>query len=192
MLDRIQRIFEESVKAKQDTYELLSNVIIEAGETMVQALLNGHKILTCGNGGSAADAQHFSSELLNRYERERPSLPAIALTTDASTITSISNDYSFDQVFEKQIKGLGAPGDVLFAITTSGRSNNIRLAIEAAHERDMNVVALTGKDGGDVTPLMRSNDVELCIPHQVTGRIQECHLVLLHCLCDLIDHKLFG
>jgi len=155
-------------------------------------LLSDGKILTCGNGGSAGDAQHFSSEMLNRFERERPGLPAIALTTDSSTLTSIANDYDFEEVFFKQIRALGQSGDVLVAYTTSGNSPNILKAAIAAHDRDMPVIALTGKDGGALAPLLRDGDIEIRIPSQSTARIQEVHLVVTHCLCDLIDHQLFG
>jgi DnaA initiator-associating protein len=158
---------------------------------MVQALLNGNKILSCGNGGSAGDAQHFSAELLNRYETERPSLPAIALTTDSSTITSIANDYHYDETFSKQVRALGNQGDVLLAISTSGNSRNVIKAIEAAVARDMPIIALTGKDGGDIAGLLGENDVEIRVPSARTARIQEVHLVVIHCLCDIIDTTLF-
>ena len=148
--------------------------------------------MPCGNGGSAGDAQHFSSELLNRFERERPSLPAIALTTDTSTITSIANDYSYNEIFSKQIRALGQPGDVLLAISTSGNSANIIQAIQAAHDREMIVVALTGRDGGGMASLLLPEDVEIRVPANVTARIQEVHLLAIHCLCDLIDSQLFG
>ena len=155
-------------------------------------LLNEGKILSCGNGGSAGDAQHFSSELLNRFERERPSLPAVALTTDSSTITSIANDYSYNEIFSKQIRALGQPGDVLLAISTSGNSANVIQAIQAAHDREMTVVALTGRDGGGMASLLLPEDVEIRVPAKVTARIQEVHLLTIHCLCDLIDSQLFG
>lgn len=158
---------------------------------MVNALLNEGKILSCGNGGSAGDAQHFSSELLNRFERERPSLPAVALTTDSSTITSIANDYSHNEVFQ-QIRALGQPGDVLLAISTSGNSANVIQAIQAAHDREMLVVALTGRDGGGMASLLLPEDVEIRVPSKITARIQEVHLLAIHCLCDLIDRQLFG
>jgi len=159
---------------------------------MVQSLLSGGKILSCGNGGSAGDSQHFSSELLNRFERERPSLPAIALTTDSSTVTSIANDYSYNEVFSKQIRALGNPGDVLLAISTSGNSANVIQAIQAAHEREMTVVALTGKNGGGMASLLTADDVEIRVPSDITARIQEVHLLVIHCLCDFIDCALFG
>jgi D-sedoheptulose 7-phosphate isomerase len=159
---------------------------------MVASLINGGKILSCGNGGSAGDAQHFSSEMLNRFERERPSLPAIALTTDSSTVTSIANDYSYNEIFSKQIRALGNEGDILLAISTSGGSKNVIEAIKAAHDRDMQVVALTGKDGGNMASLLTDNDIEIRVPSEVTARIQEVHLLVIHCLCDLIDCSLFG
>ncbi len=192
MLDRIHRNFQESVLVKQQAVEQLAPAIATAAERLSQSLLAEHKILSCGNGGSAGDAQHFSSELLNRFERERPGLPAIALTTDASTITSIANDYHFDEVFAKQVRALGQTGDILLAITTSGHSSNVIRAIEAAHDRGMTVIALTGRDGGEVANLMQDNDVELRVPASSTARIQEVHLLIIHCLCDLIDLQLFG
>ncbi len=155
-------------------------------------MCNNVLLVSCGNGGSAGDAQHFSSEMLNRFERERPSLPALALTTDSSTITSIANDYSYNEVFSKQIRALGNPGDVLLAISTSGNSANVVQAIKAAHEREMTVVALSGKDGGDMTALLTDKDVEIRVPAFVTARIQEVHLLVIHCLCDFIDCALFG
>jgi D-sedoheptulose 7-phosphate isomerase len=159
---------------------------------MVKCLLANGKILACGNGGSAADSQHFTAELLNRFERERPPLAAIALTTDTSTLTSIANDYDYEQVFSKQLSALGSPGDVLLAISTSGNSKNVLRAIRAAHERDMRVVALTGHGGGEITDTLVVNDVHICVPHSRTARIQEVHLLTLHCLCDGIDFLLLG
>ena len=149
-------------------------------------------MLSCGNGGSAGDAQHFSSEMVNRFERERPGLPAVALTTDSSTLTSIANDYDYSRVFARQIEALGQPNDLLLAISTSGHSSNIKAAIEAAHEREMGVVALTGRDGGDAAKLLRPGDVELRVPSDSTARIQEVHLLVIHCLCDLVDLQLLG
>lgn len=192
MQDRLLRHFNASIETKNQSAELLPPLIEYAANIMVNSLLNGGKILSCGNGGSAGDSQHFSSELLNRFERERPSLPAIALTTDSSTVTSIANDYSYNEVFSKQIRALGNPGDVLLAISTSGNSGNVVQAIQAAHEREMQVVALTGKDGGSMASLMGPNDVEIRVPSDVTARIQEVHLLVIHCLCDLIDCSLFG
>jgi len=158
---------------------------------MVQCLLSGQKILACGNGGSAGDAQHFSAELLNRYETERPSLPAIALTTDSSTITSIANDYHYDEIFSKQLRALGNNGDVLLAISTSGNSKNVIKAIETAVSRDIPIVALTGGDGGAIAGLLGANDIEVRVPSGRTARIQEVHLLVIHCLCDIIDSTLF-
>ena len=159
---------------------------------MVKALLNDKKILCCGNGGSAGDAQHFSAELLNRFEQERPPLPAIAITTDSSTLTAIANDYDFNEVFSKQVMALGQAGDVLLAISTSGNSRNIMEAMKAAHERNMVIVVLSGKDGGTMAPLLKDSDVEIRVPSDRTARIQEVHLVVIHCLCDFIDTTLFG
>ena len=152
----------------------------------------GGKVMACGNGGSAADAQHFAAEFVGRFERERPELGAIALSTDSSIITAIANDYNFDQIFSKQVRALGQPGDVLLAISTSGNSRNVLAAIEAAHERDLIVVALTGKGGGKITQLLRETDVHVCVPHDRTARIQEVHLLVLHCLCDGVDSQLLG
>ncbi|NMP30238.1 phosphoheptose isomerase [Thalassotalea sp. M1531] len=191
MLERIKSNFTESIQTKIAASEALAVPIEQAGMVMVQALLNGKKILSCGNGGSAGDAQHFSSELLNRYETERPSLPAIALTTDSSTITSIANDYHYDEVFSKQVRALGNEGDVLLAISTSGNSKNVIKAIEAAVARDMPIIALTGRDGGDIAGLLGENDVEIRVPSPRTARIQEVHLLVIHCLCEIIDTTLF-
>ncbi len=190
--ERIQQHFQDSINTKYMAMEMLSPVIEQASESMVNALLNGAKVLSCGNGGSAGDAQHFSSEMLNRFERERPSLPAIALTTDSSTVTSIANDYSYNEIFSKQIRALGNSGDILLAISTSGNSANVVQAIQAAHDREMTVVALTGKDGGDMSSLYLPEDIEIRVPSDVTARIQEVHLLAIHCLCDLIDWQLFG
>lgn len=192
MVERIQKIFSDSIEAKIAAADQLPNTIAKAGEKMVECLLGGQKILSCGNGGSAADAQHFSSEMLNRYHAERPSLPAIALTTDTSTLTSIANDYQYNEVFSRQIKGLGQKGDLLLAISTSGNSENIIAAVEAAHERHMECVALTGRDGGNLASVLSTNDIEIRVPSDKTARIQETHLLIIHCLCDFIDHKLFG
>ncbi len=191
MLERIKTNFTESIQTKIAASEVLAEPIEQAGLIMVQCLLAGQKILACGNGGSAGDAQHFSAELLNRYETERPSLPAIALTTDSSTITSIANDYHYDEIFSKQLRALGNSGDVLLAISTSGNSKNVIKAIETAVARDMPIIALTGKDGGDIAGLLGPNDVEIRVPASRTARIQEVHLVVIHCLCDIIDSTLF-
>ncbi|MEN8260943.1 MAG: phosphoheptose isomerase [Pseudomonadota bacterium] len=184
--------FAASIQTKQDAMNNLSELIELASQKMVNALLGDGKILTCGNGGSAGDAQHFSSEMLNRFERERPGLPAIALTTDSSTITSIANDYQFDDIFSKQIRALGQNGDILLAFSTSGNSSNILKAVTAAHDRDMIVIALTGKDGGALASLLQHSDIEIRVPSASTARVQEVHLLITHCLCDLIDHQLFG
>lgn len=192
MQHRIRQLFTDSIETKTRAMDVLGPSIEQASQLMVNCLLNEGKILTCGNGGSAGDAQHFSSELLNRFERERPSLPAFALTTDSSTITSIANDYSYDEVFSKQIRALGQPGDVLLAISTSGNSGNVLQAIQAAHDRDMLVVALSGRDGGAMASLLLPEDAEIRVPARSTARIQEVHLLAIHCLCDLIDRQLFG
>jgi DnaA initiator-associating protein len=191
MLDNIKKSFTESIQTKIAAAEELPVPIEKAANMMVQALIRGNKILSCGNGGSAGDAQHFSSELLNRYERDRPSLPAMALTTDSSTITSIANDYSYDEIFSKQIKALGQPGDILLAISTSGNSRNVINAMEAALARDMTIVALTGKDGGEMAGFLSENDVEIRVPSSRTARIQEVHLLVIHNLCESIDNALF-
>ena len=192
MQARIRQLSKASIDPKLVAMEELVPFIEQAGQVMVQALLSEGKILACGNGGSAGDAQHFSSELLNRFERERPSLPALALTTDSSTITSIANDYSYNEIFSKQIRALGQPGDVLLAISTSGNSANVIQAIQAAHDREMIVVAMTGRDGGGMASLLLPEDVEIRVPSKVTARIQEVHLLTIHCLCDQIDNQLFG
>jgi len=188
----IKQHFQGNIKTKQQAMEAITDSIVYAGEIMAHALLSDRKILSCGNGGSAADAQHFSSELLNRFERERPSLPAVALTTDSSTLTSIANDYDYDEVYAKQIKALGQPNDVLLAISTSGNSSNISKAIHAAHQRELQIVALTGRNGGEIASLLNTQDIEIRVPAERTMRIQETHLLIIHCICDLIDHKLFG
>lgn len=189
---RIRDHFLESIETKRQAMDAMIPMIARAAEAASSALLENHKILTCGNGGSAADAQHFSSELLNRFERERPPLPAIALTTDSSTLTSIANDYDYHEVFSKQVRALGQTGDVLLAISTSGNSPNVVRAIGAAHERNMVVIAFTGRDGGEMARHLQESDVELRVPVERTARIQEVHLLLIHCLCDLIDARLLG
>ncbi len=192
LIARVKHHFEQSMQTLREAMEPLAPRIAAAAECMSRALLADHKILACGNGGSAADAQHFSAELLNRFERERPGLPGIALTTDTSTLTSIANDYHFDEVFAKQIRALGQAGDVLLGITTSGNSPNVLRAIEAAHERRMPCVALTGRDGGKLAGLLAGDDIHICVGARSTARIQEVHAVVIHCLCDLIDQQLLG
>jgi len=190
--ERVKQHFNASINTKMQAMEALTPFIVNAADSMVQALLQEKKILSCGNGGSAGDAQHFSAEMLNRFERERPPRPAIAITTDTSTLTSIGNDYSFEEVFSKQVRALGQAGDVLLAISTSGNSPNVIHAIHAAHDRNMVVIQLTGKEGGKMRELLGDNDVEICVPSTSTARIQEVHLLVIHCLCDLIDTQLFG
>lgn len=189
---RIRGHFEESIAAKTASMESLAPAIERAGKLIARKLEAGGKVLSCGNGGSAGDAQHFSSELLNRYEMERPPLAAVALSTDTSTLTSIANDYSYEDIFAKQVSALGSPGDILLAFSTSGNSANVVRAINQAHERGMQVVAMTGRDGGKLAAALGGEDIELRVPADRTARIQEVHLLLIHCLCDLIDQSLFG
>lgn len=192
LITRISENFSESAHLKLQTMDALAKPIAAAAERMVQCLKADGKILACGNGGSAADSQHFSAELLNRFEMERPGLAAIALTTDTSTLTSIGNDYDFEQIFSKQVRALGHKHDVLLAITTSGNSKNVLAAVEAAHENGLTVVALTGRNGGKMVEVLRETDIHICVPAQSTARIQEVHLLSLHCLCDAIDCLLLG
>jgi len=192
LIQRISRQFEDSARTKLEALEALAAPIAGAVEIMTGCLLDNGKILACGNGGSAADAQHFAAELVNRFEMERPPLAAIALTTDTSTLTSIANDYDYSQIFSKQVRALGQPGDVLLAISTSGNSPNVIEAITAAHEREMRVIALTGKGGGRIGEQLAAGDVHVCVPAERTARIQEVHLLTLHCLCDGIDCLLLG
>ena len=195
MIDHLERIrghFSDSAALKQEAREVLAEPIARAAALMTDCLFADGKILACGNGGSAADAQHFAAELVGRFERERPELPAIALTTDTSLLTAVANDYSFEHVFAKQVRALGAKGDVLLAISTSGNSPNVVAAITAAHEREMRVVALTGKGGGRIGEMLAPEDVHLCVPHDRTMRIQEVHLLTIHCLCDVVDATLLG
>jgi D-sedoheptulose 7-phosphate isomerase len=190
--DRISTNFRDSANLKLSCTQELTAPIAAAIERMVGCLREDGKILACGNGGSAADSQHFSSELLNRFEAERPGLAAIALTTDTSTLTSIANDYDYEQVFARQIRALGHPGDVLLAISTSGNSRNVLAAVNAAHEAQMSVVALTGRGGGALAEELAAGDIHICVPATSTARIQEVHLLTLHCLCDGIDCLLLG
>ena len=184
--------FADSAKLKVDAAKVLSVPIARGIGLMAASLKAGGKILACGNGGSAADAQHFAAELVNRFERERPPLAGLALTTDSSTLTSIGNDYSYELVFEKQLRALGRKGDVLLAISTSGNSANVIAALRAARELGMRIVALTGNGGGKMAALLEAEDVHVCVPHKRTMRIQEVHLLALHCLCDGIDTQLLG
>ena len=189
---RIQQHFIDSADLKYKAAQSLSKPIAAAVQAVLACVTSGGKVLACGNGGSAADAQHFSAEFIGRFERERPELAAIALTTDSSILTAIANDYDFSRIFSKQVRGLGQAGDVLLALSTSGNSANILAAIEAAHEREMTVVALTGRGGGKITNLLRETDVHVCVPHDRTARIQEVHLLALHCICDGVDTQLLG
>ncbi|MGF1725816.1 phosphoheptose isomerase [Photobacterium nomapromontoriensis] len=191
MLESIKESFTESIQTQIAAAEALPDAISKAAQVMVQSLLNGNKILSCGNGGSAANSQHLASSLINRFEIERPSLPALSLTADTTIMTAIANDYHHDEVFSKQVRALGQAGDILFVLSTSGNSKNIIKAMEAALTRDMTIIALTGKDGGEMAGLLGVQDVEIRIPSQRTARIQEGHLLTVHCLCDLIDKVLF-
>lgn len=189
---RIAAQFAASAEIKRHAAEVLALPIAHAIDAMVAALMSNGKILACGNGGSAGDCQHFAAELVGRFERERPGLAAIALTTDTSILTAVANDYDYSQIFVKQVQALGQPGDLLLAISTSGNSANVIAAIEVAHAREMRVVALTGKGGGKIRNLLTGNDVEICVPADRTARIQEVHLLTIHCLCDGIDCSLLG
>lgn len=189
---RIEQHFVDSADLKYQSAQSLSKPIAAAIAAILASVTSGGKVLACGNGGSAADAQHFAAEFVGRFERERPELGAIALSTDSSILTAIANDYHYDQIFSKQVRALGQSGDVLLAITTSGNSANVLAAISAAHERDMTVVALTGKGGGKMTSALRETDVHICVPHERTARIQEVHLLTIHCICDGVDLQLLG
>jgi D-sedoheptulose 7-phosphate isomerase len=191
-LQRVRQIFQDSIDTKSRSIDSLAPHISQAAEMILTGLKAGGKVLSCGNGGSAADAQHFSSELVNRFERHREGLAAMALTTDSSTLTSIANDYSFSEVFAKQVRALGSAGDILLAITTSGNSANISAAIEAAHQRQIHCILLSGRDGGDAAGKLLATDTEIRIPADSTARIQEVHLLVIHCLCDLIDNVILG
>jgi len=189
---RIAAHFEDSARLKLACIEALSGPIARAVELAVAALSADRKLMACGNGGSAADAQHLAAELVGRFERERPELAAIALTTDSSILTAVANDYRFDEVFARQVRALGQAGDVLVAISTSGNSANVLAAVQAARERGIRVIALTGCGGGRIAALLGEQDVHLCVPHERTMRIQEVHLLIVHCLCDGIDAALLG
>ena len=185
---RVRQLFEDSLATHQDSQDRLSEAIARAGTMLAQALSDGRRVLSCGNGGSAADAQHFAAELIGRFEKEREALPAVALSTDTSALTAIGNDYGFDRVFSRQVEGLGQEGDILLAISTSGNSPNVVQAIEAAQSKKMRVIALTGRDGGTMCGQMSESDIELRVPSDSTARIQEVHILILHCLCDLTDN----
>jgi D-sedoheptulose 7-phosphate isomerase len=191
-VERIQQQFRDSAAVTLEALETLAVPIAAAVDALFGALANGSKILACGNGGSAADAQHFAADLIGRFERERPGLPAIALTTDSSILTAIGNDYAFEQIFSKQVRALGQAGDVLLAISTSGNSVNVLAAIQEAHEREMIVIALSGKGGGVIAEVLAETDIHICVPAERTARVQEVHLLTLHCLCDGIDAMLLG
>ena len=192
MQSRIRQLFQASIETKQQAMEVLSPGIAVAAEKMVACLMNEGKILACGNGGSAADAQHFAAEMVGRFEKERPGLAALSLATDTSALTAIGNDYDFDMVFSKQVRALGQTGDILLAISTSGNSANVIEAIHSAHERQMTVIAFTGKDGGKIGELLTSEDILLNVPAFRTARIQEVHILMIHALCDAIDYMLLG
>jgi D-sedoheptulose 7-phosphate isomerase len=192
LLGRVAAQFAESAELKRSASQALSAPVARAGLLLAEALRAGGKVLACGNGGSAADAQHFAAELVNRFEVERPPLAAVALTTDSSTLTSIANDYAYEQVFSKQVRALGRAGDVLLAISTSGNSANVLAAVDVARELGLRVVALTGNTGGKMGARLGADDVHVCVPHKSTARVQEVHLLVLHCLCDAIDFQLFG
>lgn len=189
--ERIRQHFSESIQTMTMSMDVLIEPISIASEVIVQCLLNNNKILCCGNGGSAGDAMHFASEMLNRFESERPSLPAISLAADINTITAIANDYGYDEIFSKQVKALGHAGDILMAISTSGNSRNVLQAIHTAHQRDMRIIALLGNDGGEIGKVLQPDDIEICVQSARTARIQESHLVVIHTLCDIIDRQLF-
>lgn len=188
----VKRLFEESIQTKQQARDSLAPQIARAAVVITGSLQHGGKILSCGNGGSAGDAQHFSAEMLNRFEMERPGLPAVALTTDSSTLTAIANDFDFSEIFAKQVQALGMQGDVLLAISTSGNSENVLKAVTAARARNMRVIALSGRDGGKMSALLGDEDIEICVPVDSTARAQEVHLLVIHCLCDLIDRHITG
>src|SRR6185369_6450760 len=192
LIARVAQQFEDSAHTKLNAVELMAAPIAAAIETLFNSLVSGGKILACGNGGSAGDAQHFAAELIGRFEAERQELAAVALTTDSSILTAVGNDYGFNYIFSKQVRGLGHAGDVLLAISTSGNSANVIEAIKAAHEHDMHVVALTGKGGGQIGEMLKDDDIHLCVPADRTARIQETHLLVIHCLCDGIDALLLG
>lgn len=187
---RASQHFIDSIAVKQEAEKVLPEQVARAVITIAECLHAGGKVMACGNGGSAADAQHFAAELIGRFERERRELAAIALTTDTSILTAVGNDYGYDDIFSKQVRGLGKAGDILIGISTSGNSKNVVKAIEAAKKLGIHIIALTGNGGGKMASLLESTDVHLCVPSTRTARIQETHLVLLHALCDGVDHLL--
>jgi D-sedoheptulose 7-phosphate isomerase len=189
---RIQQQFFDSADLKYAAAEILSKPIADAVNTVVACITAGGKVLACGNGGSASDAQHFAAEFVGRFERERPGLAAVALTTDTSILTAIGNDYDFNAIYSKQVQALGSPGDVLLAISTSGNSANVLAAVDAARAKEMTVIALTGRGGGRLRERLGETDVHICVPHERTARIQEVHILAIHCLCDAVDLQLLG
>jgi D-sedoheptulose 7-phosphate isomerase len=189
---RIQQHFFDSADLKNASAEVLTQPIAQAAMVVLGCITSGGKVLACGNGGSASDAQHFAAEFVGRFERDRPGLAAIALTTDSAILTAVGNDFNFEVIFSKQVEALGAPGDVLLAISTSGQSANVLAAVKAAHAKDMTVVALSGRDGGQLGEMLRETDVHICVPHERTARIQEVHILALHCICDVVDAQLLG
>ncbi len=189
---RIEKNFIDSADLKYQAAQTLAKPIAQAVEALLACVTNGGKVLACGNGGSAADAQHFAAEFVGRYERERPGLAALALTCDSSVLTALAHDDDFSQIFAKQVRALGSSGDVLLALSTSGNSANVLAAIEAAHEREMSVVALSGQGGGKMAALLHETDVHICVPHERAARVHEVHLLALHCLCDGVDAMLLG
>lgn len=192
LFSRVTAHFTESANLKLSASQSLAAPIVRGGTLLAESLRGGGKVMACGNGGSAADSQHFAAELVNRFEMERPPLAAVALSTDTSTLTSIANDYSYVQIFSKQVRAIGRRGDVLLAISTSGNSANVMEAIRASHELGVRAIALTGNGGGKMAAMLRADDVHVCVPHGTTARIQEVHLLVLHCFCDAIDFQLFG
>ena len=192
LIARVTQHFEDSIRTKQEAVEQLAAPLVTAIEALTSSIVNGGKILACGNGGSAADAQHFAAEMVGRFEVERQELAAIALTTDTSILTAVANDYDFNQIFARQVRALGHAGDVLLAISTSGNSGNVIEAIAAAQDAGMRIIALTGRDGGKIGRMLRDDDIELCVPVARTARIQETHILMIHCLCDGIDSLLLG
>lgn len=192
IIERIKNNFTESIQIKIDSADSIIHIIAEASEEIVQALLEGYKILSCGNGGSACDSLHFTAQMVNRFKEERPGLPAIALACDMPTLTAIANDYHYSDIFAKQIRTLGQSGDLLLALSTHGDAVNVVNAVKAAHEKNISVIALTGGDGGKISGILQEKDIEIRVPAYDTARIQETHLLIIHCLCDIIDFRLFG